>query len=625
MNRNTKPFGLSVLGLIIALAWSATGVAAHDGPDPLCHWTFRAEQLDGQKLKSRLGPDGLFSHAPEVTRDPWGQSAFFSGRQTQCVITEDWTQIKDFLPVQSMTVATWVAVDRPEEWGGLVGTIQDNGDAETGWVLGYNQEVFTFAISSQGANDGDGKMTYLQGKTKYVPGKFYQVVGVYDGETMQLYVNGQLDAESKEQSGDLLYPTSAPFVVGAYRDRDEFNSFRGKLREVAIYNMAAKAKWVAHDFEHLQELANAQPVAVQQELDFIVRPFLQFGTPTGMSVVWQTTMPATSEIHWGTTIECDQVAPTTANGEIYTGRIEGLEPNTQYFYRVVSTTADGKKLESDPSTFQTAFGPGTPVTFAVISDTQKNPKVAGAIAEHAWAQRPHFLLLPGDLVDQGKKDSDWREEFFPSLNPLISRIPLFPVLGNHEQNAKNYFDYMALPDPEYYYTFSYGDADFFVIDSNRKVDPESEQYRWLEEKLAASKATWKFVSHHHPPYSSDENDYGDLWKTNQSTRGDLRARQLVPLYEKYGVDIVWTGHIHSYERTWPIKDGQAVSAGGTIYMITGGGGGGLETPGPYRPFFQNNVRRTHHYVMVHIQDKTLELRAFTLEDQLFDTVRLQKP
>jgi len=250
--------------------------------------------------------------------------------------------------------------------------------------------------------------------------------------------------------------------------------------------------------------------------------------------------------------------------------------------------------------------------------------VAGAIAELAWAQRPHFVMLAGDLVDQGKKDSDWREEFFPSMNLLISRIPLFPVLGNHEQNAKNYFDYMALPDPEYYYSFSYGDADFFMIDSNRKVDAESEQYRWLEEKLAASTATWKFVCHHHPPYSSDENDYGDLWKTNQSTRGDLRVRQLVPLYEKYGVDIVWTGHIHSYERTWPLKDNEAVDAGGTIYMITGGGGGGLETAGPYRPFFQNNVRRGHHYVMVHINGKTLELRSYTLDDRLFDTTKITK-
>ena len=63
---------------------------------------------------------------------------------------------------------------------------------------------------------------------------------------------------------------------------------------------------------------------------------------------------------------------------------------------------------------------------------------------------------------------------------------------------------------------------------------------------------------------------------------------------------------------------------GTIYMITGGGGGGLETPGPYRPYFQHTVRRGHHYTMVMINGKQLQLKAYDLQDQLFDTVQLEK-
>ena len=48
--------------------------------------------------------------------------------------------------------------------------------------------------------------------------------------------------------------------------------------------------------------------------------------------------------------------------------------------------------------------------------------------------------------------------------------------------------------------------------------------------------------------------------------GDLRARKLVPLYEKYGVDIVWNGHIHSYERTWPIREEKAVESDAPFYL-----------------------------------------------------------
>ena len=198
------------------------------------------------------------------------------------------------------------------------------------------------------------------------------------------------------------------------------------------------------------------------------------------------------------------------------------------------------------------------------------------------------------------------------------------MLGNHEQNAQNYFDYVSLPDPEFYYTYTFGNTQFFMIDSNRKVDPQSDQYRWLDKELSRSKATWKFVCHHHPPFSSDENDYGDLWKTNRGTRGDTRVRQLVDLYERHRVDFVWNGHIHSYERTWPLRSGRAVNNDGPIYMITGGGGGSLETPGPIRPFYQNTVRRGHHYAMVRINGSRLEIQAYDIENRLFDTITISK-
>ncbi len=599
-------------------------VPTHDGPDPVAHWTFNESSQNGLTLKARLGPDGKFSEAPRFASDPLGQSAIFNGRTTECLLAAGQMPPGGVLPKRDMTVSAIVAIDTPEQYGGIIGYVQDNGDSEAGWVLGYNEKSFTFALASQGSDDGDGRMTYLAGRTQWEPGRLYHVVGVYDGKTIELYVNGQLDGSSTEQSGDILYPGSAPFVIGSYRDDNEHYSMRGRIREIALYDMAAKAKWVRGDFAHHQQVTALPAPELILETEFVVKPFLQYGTQDGMSVVWQFSKKLPATLHWGETDACENRVASNEPLCIHNARITGLQPETQYFYRVTADGESGPVLESEVATFQTASKPGTPIAFAVIGDTQERPQISGPIAELAWAQRPNFLVLAGDLVDNGEQDGDWTEQFFPSMHPLLSRVCMYPVLGNHEKNARNYFDYMALPDPEYYYSFSYGDADFFMIDSNRKVDPESEQYQWLDKALGESQAIWKFVCHHHPPYSSDENDYGDLWKTNKSTRGDLRVRELVTLYEKHQVDIVWTGHIHSYERTWPVRENAAVRQGGTIYMITGGGGGGLETAGPYRPFFQNNVRHGHHYTMVHIHGKKLELRAFSLDDKLFDTMTIDK-
>ena len=618
---------LFVRGLIIAvIAMSsyASPAFAHKGPDPLAHWVFDSRSVHDNRVAALIGPDATLSGRSRVVADEYGESLHLTGWAADCVIADDHNNALESLPKEVMTVEAWVTIEKRQPWGGIVGVLQDNGNAEQGWILGYNENSFYFGLASKEADDGDGMMTYLSGEAKYETGRWYHVVAVYDGSRLQLFVNGQLDAESEEQSGDILYPQSAPFVIGAYRDRNEHYRHHGKLREVSIYDHAAKEKWVAEQFGHQAQLASVTSEPTDSSLSFEIKPYLQFGTQSSMTVMWQTSQPGSSTVYYGETAACNQKVEVNQDKSLHEVKLEGLEPEKLYFYRAETVTDEGESIYSDGYSFTTAVNEETPFAFAVIGDTQGNPKVCGQLCKLAWAQRPSFCLHAGDLVDTGTNDSNWTEHFFPGMEELICRVPLFPVLGNHEQDARNYYNYMSLPDPEYFYDFKYGNAHFFMIDSNRNVKPGSEQYKWLDDQLDKSDSKWKFVCHHHPPYSSDENDYGDLWQTNKSTQGDLRLRQLVPLYEKHDVDIVWNGHIHSYERTWPVKDGKARQKDAPIYVIAGGGGGGLETPGPVRPYFQNHVRRGHHYVMVHINGSTLEFRAYTLDDRLFDTLRIEK-
>ena len=203
---------------------------AHDGPDPIGSWRLSKDFVANGRLQSMLGVDGKVEGELSFVDDAEGNALFFDGKSTRVVLADDFAKSEQKLPKRHMSVTAWVAINTPIRWGGILGVIQDNGDAESGWVLGYDEQHFTFGLASKGADDGDGKMTYLAGKTRYEEGRYYHVCATYDGAAMRLYVNGKLDAESREQSGAILYPDSAPLVLGGYRDRDEDYKLHGQKK-----------------------------------------------------------------------------------------------------------------------------------------------------------------------------------------------------------------------------------------------------------------------------------------------------------------------------------------------------------------------------------------------------------
>jgi len=608
---------------------------AHDGPDPRACWLFDSAFADENGLKSQSGPNLSMIGMARSEKVGKLNCMRLEGLESMFVAQGSWETVLGVLPTSAMTVSVWVSLDEAIPNGGIVSAFQDNGDAETGWVLGYNDKVFSFALASEGANDGDGKMTYLNGKTTIEFGKWHHLCGVYDGKIMQLWVNGKLDGESEEQSGKILYPTEAKLAVGAYLDSNESFPMNGRLGQVVIYDLAAKPAWISHDFGHQVEWVSLPAkLNPSKNFEFLIKPYLQFATQNQITVMCEVNRPSSVSVSFGETNKFTQTVKATSEDRLlHTATLLDLKPETGYYYQVI-VEEDGRedKITSELSSFQTASLASNPYAFAVMGDPQGNPKVNGKIALDAWALRPNFMVIPGDLVENGPIKREWVSEFFGSMSPLFSRVPFYPTIGNHERNADHYYRYMHLPPPEYYYSFQYGNALFYMIDSNKKLDIASEQYLWLEkqlkeqqerEKLGTTDVVWKFVSFHHPTYSSDEDDYGNLWK-GKSTWGDMRIRPMTKLFDEYGIDVVWNGHIHSYERTWPIVNGKTTESGGTVYMITGGGGGGLEQAGPIRPAFQNNVRRGHHFVFVAVNGKTLELKSYDLEGRLFDNVTLRK-
>ena len=369
----------------------------------------------------------------------------------------------------------------------------------------------------------------------------------------------------------------------------------------------------------------------QAKQEFVVKPYLQFATRNEITILWETKLPAHSRVYvgmarYGTdSLIFERVIDQSAPSLMHEVLVTGLVDSTFYFWKTVSYTGSDS-LVSEVSTFATAVDSSRAFMFALVGDTQRNtrtPWAWSAIAERVWADRPNFVVHVGDLVDKGLQKSDWINDFFPAGQRLMSRVPLYPVLGNHEQDSPLYYQYMALPQPEYYYTFIYGNAQFFMVDSNRELGEGSEQYEWLEWALARSTARWKFVLHHHPPYTSDNDDYGDT-RYARSVLGSV-TRNLVPLYERYKVDFCLYGHTHLYERSWPLRDNRIDQQQGVIYINSGGAGGGIENFAPTRSWFTAELEAVHHYCTFNIYENTLQFKAIDHEGRLLDVFQLQKP
>ena len=612
------------------LLFRADPTPAQPRPDlrPLAHWVFEPDVLAGKTVADRATGrlPGTVLGAPKLAGPP--HRLELDGPDDGVLIRERVTP-KDFLPKAALTAVAWVRVDEPGEWGGVVGCFQDNGPKEAGFVLGYTKTGFLFGLATHGrgpVKDGFGTMSSLKGATAYEPGRWYHVAGVYDGKQMRLYVNGRLDGTSDEQSGDILYAPAAPLILGRYRDADEDFPLVGALKEVMLCPHAVPADQLAAHFAADRVFADLPPSRPAGP-KFTIEPYLQAPAKTGMTVMWETDAPCTAVVEYGTTFPPTKQAKVEKADTLGEVALTGLTPGTRYFYRVVAADAEGRKRESRNLTFTTAVEPGHAFSFTVVGDTQRNPAVTGKIAKLMWERRPHFVVHCGDVVDDGAAKWMWTGDLFKPSAELFGRVPVFPCIGNHEKNHAHYYRYFSLPAPDYHYSYRYGDAEFFVLDTNTNRSlgllPGGEQYRWLDAALAKSDARWKFCYHHHPVFSSDSNDYGDTAK-EATAGGDRRVRPLQVLYEKHGVDVVFNGHIHLYERTWPVRGGKVDRAGGVTHVTTGGGGGRLEDFGPTPLFFQNQLRVDFHFCQVSIHQGELEFRAFDQDGRLFDHFERRK-
>ncbi len=304
----------------------------------------------------------------------------------------------------------------------------------------------------------------------------------------------------------------------------------------------------------------------------------------------------------------------------------GLEPATRYAYAVGDGSAPGWS-----DWYETSTAPATPIaySFLYLGDAQCELERWGELAHVARKARPDagFMLLVGDLVDRGNERSNW-DHFFLRAAGVFDAIPLMPAVGNHEYLDKGpeiYRRTFDLPkngpagtDANLVYSFEYADAFVAVLDSTQALFDRvaaERQAAWLDDALARTRATWKFVAFHHPIYASHPSranpQLGEVW---------------VPIFDRHGVDMVLTGHDHAYLRTVPMRAGHPApaDADGTVYVVAVSGEKFYgQTPHDYTAKGLTHVA-TYQTIDVEVASRRLQYRSFDREGKEVDALTIDK-
>jgi len=305
-------------------------------------------------------------------------------------------------------------------------------------------------------------------------------------------------------------------------------------------------------------------------------PYLQMPTPVGMTVCWQTDKASDSLVRYGTNPEkLSGIGRADESGLEHEVRLTGLSPSTTYYYSVGSSAevmAGGSK-EFKFTTYPKADSTG-PVRVWILGDSGtagngsgKAEKVRDGYLNSALFKIPDVWLMLGDNAYDKGTEVETTRAIFNTYPETLRTTPLWSTFGNHETTTDRgapYFNAFRFPTKgecggqpsgtEHYYSFDYANIHFVCLDSEGDRRAESPMYEWLKADLAANDKTWLIAFWHLPPYSKGSHD-----SDKENALGEMR-RNALPILEAHGVDLVLTGHSHSYERSMFIDGHYGISS-----------------------------------------------------------------
>ena len=355
---------------------------------------------------------------------------------------------------------------------------------------------------------------------------------------------------------------------------------------------------------------------------------------TGATVCWASVEPGVASLQIkgpdgsGRTIPAFSVQfPAGQMGAIngfqrHWARVENLEPGTEYSYAILM---DGRDVSPTGELRFRTEGQQS-FTFLAIGDSGTGSEEQLRLAATFQRDPAAMVIHTGDLAYPTGTFEAYDRNYFDVYQEAMRRVPFFPVPGNHD-----YYEFAAEPyralhdlprvnaveaDHGRYYSFDWGDVHFVALDSNTPLEEavagRGRMLQWLEEDLAATDKFWRVAIFHHPPYANGPN-YEDAYT-------EMARHHIVPILERFHVPLIFSGHEHSYQRSVPVRGGQA-SPEGAVYLTTGGGGAALY------PVYDSPLTAAgasvFHYMRAEVSGRRMKLTAIDIDGRAFDSFTVE--
>jgi hypothetical protein len=342
-------------------------------------------------------------------------------------------------------------------------------------------------------------------------------------------------------------------------------------------------------------------------------PMLQDIRTNAMTLIWETDGNlARHYVDWGrsniteNTVSLIETLQIDGTHFVHRTALTGLSPETSYVYRVRSGTTT-----SPTFAFRTAPLRDTPFAVAWWGDSQVGPTILQQLIPIMLARGVDWMGVAGDLTSNGNALYDWHNYWFKALEfqNIAQTPPALFARGNHDGEYALSYAYSALPGNESWFAFDYGNSRFIFLDTEASTSISLEQYVWLTNELARAgtqQAAFRIVCFHKPPYVN-------LWDGGGYTGEDWVQNDWVPLFIQKHVDLVIGGHMHAYQRGM---------TNGVMYVVSGGGGGALDTEVVASwPFVQVEYSQ-YHFDLMRVSGATLSWETYNTSNQLLDMFAL---